>query len=189
FDLVASFPPLPHFERADRNPINRQRLQKRLTLLELEDREVVYRAWEFLAWQRQPAARTDHEMVSMYESFRGATTIPALREMVDFRMTIRTILAAMRRKRRGADPPAKGESWGIGPWVLNIQLNWNHADFRMAGVFPWLPKARELLEASDALGLDRLVLNVEWKWLDSLVFDDDFGFEVVLAYLFQWDIL
>jgi hypothetical protein len=189
YDLIASLPPLPHFAEAGRNPINRQRLGERLTLLEPEDRLIVNRATEFLVWQRQPAERTDREIISMYDHFREAIATPALQEMIDFRMTVRTILAALRRKRRGDEAPGQGAEWGVGPWTLSIRLNWDHPDFRLAGVFPWIPKASELLEAGEALELDRLVLDEEWRWLDSLVFGNEFGFDVVLAYLFKWDIL
>ena len=189
YDLVASLPHLPYFEKAGRNPINRDRLNDRLWMLEPEDRQTVRRAGEFLAWQRQPAARTDEEMAAMYGSFQEESPLPLLRKMAGNRMDQRTIMAALRRKRNGLPKPEKGEIWGVGDWVLAIERNWDAPDFKLASVFPWITEARTLLEAGKALDLDRLLMSEEWKWLDGLAHGNEFSFEALLAYLFKWDIL
>ena len=189
YDLVSSLPPLPYFEKANRNPINRDRLNDRMLLLEPEDQEVIGRAAEFLAWQRQPAARTDKEMVEMYNTFIEDSQQPIFQAMVQNRMHQRTIMAALRRKRKGLPKPEKGEPWGVGPWVLSIEKNWDAPHFKLASVFPWIPEAQNLLDTQKALDLDRLLMAEEWKWLDGLAFVNEFSFEALLAYLFRWDIL
>ena len=189
YDLVSSLPPLPYFEKANRNPINRDRLNDRLLLLEPEDHAVIRQAGEFLAWQRQPAARTDKEMVEMYGRFLEESRLPLLRAMAQNRMNQRTIMAALRRKRKGLPKPEKGEPWGVGPWVFSIEKNWDAPHFKLASVFPWIPEAQILLDTQKALDLDRLLMAEEWKWLDGLMFGNEFSFEALLAYLFKWDIL
>jgi hypothetical protein len=189
YDLISSLPPLPYFEKANRNPINRDRLNDRMLLLEPEDQEIIGSAGEFLAWQRQPAARTDKEMVEMVGRFLEHSPLPMLRAMVENRMNQRTIMAALRRKRRGLPKPEKGEPWGVGPWVLDIEKNWDSPHLKLASVFPWIPEAQVLLDSQKALDLDRLLMAEEWKWLDGLVFGHEFSFEALLAYLFKWDIL
>ena len=56
--LIASLPPLPPFDRAERLPINEDRLAVLLRMLEGEDLAMVERVASFLAWQRQPMERT-----------------------------------------------------------------------------------------------------------------------------------
>jgi hypothetical protein len=189
YDLVSSLPPLPYFERANRNPINRDRLNDRMLMLEPEDQEIIGRAAEFLAWQRQPAARTDKEMVEMYSAFFENSRQSMLRAMVQNRMNLRTVMAALRRKRKGLHKPEKGEPWGVGPWVISIEKNWDAPHFKLASVFTWIPDAQVLLDTQKALDLDRLLMAEEWKWLDGLMFGNEFSFEALLAYLFKWDIL
>lgn len=189
FDLLASLPALPYFEKAERNPINRSRLWERLHMLEPDDLSRVRRAAEFLAWQRQPAARTDAEMVSMYESFIRRTRTPLLREIVEYRMNQRTVLAALRRRRAGRPAPNPGEAWGVGPWALPLRRNWGDPDFQLAAVFRWLPEARSLLDSGNAIELDRLLFRDEWCWLERLELGSEFSTEALLKYLFQWDIL
>jgi len=189
FDLMASLPALPYFEKAERNPLNRSRLWERLRMLEEEDLGRMRRAAEFLAWQHQPVARTDAKMVALYTNFIRRTCTPLLREMVEYRMNQRTVLAALRRRRKGRPAPGPEEVWGAGPWTLALRQNWADPDFKLAAVFPWLPEARSLLEAGNAIELDRLLFRKEWRWLESLAMDSEFSIEALLKYLFQWDIL
>lgn len=189
YDLVSSLPPLPYFEKATRNPINRDRLNDRLMMLEPEDQAVVQQVGKFLAWQRQPAARTDREIAGMYDRFLEESRLPLLHAMVENRMNQRTVMAALRRKRKGLPKPGKGELWGVGSWVLGLERNWDAPHFKLASVFGWIPEVQTLLDAHKALDLDRLLMSEEWKWLDGLECRSEFSFEALLAYLFKWDIL
>ena len=53
---------------------------------------------------------------------------------------------------------------------------------------PWA-EARQFLVDSEPLALQRLLLRVTWGRMELLTRSSIFGFEVVLAYLFKWDIL
>lgn len=188
--LVSSLPALPRFDQAERLPINRERLDTRLRMLEPDDRALVERTASFLAWQRQPVERTDGEVVAV---FKGMSDIGgdyhALMSMVEARMYERTIMAALRRRHRGMGVPAAGELWGVGAWVPHIERNWDQPDFKLAGIFPWIPEARGYLEQGATLELERLLMTVVWNNVDRLPQKDPFDFDVVLAYLFKWDIL
>lgn len=189
YDLVASLPALPYFEDAERNPINRERLRDRLRMLERDDLRTVSRASEFIAWHRQPAGITDAEVVRIAQDFIDSVSSAPLLRMVTYRMDMRTVMAALRRKSRNMERPLYGERWGVGEWTAVIERNWEDPDFKLASVFPWIPAARALMESRDALGLDRLLFGEEWRWVDSLGYGSEFSFEAVLAYLFQWDVL
>jgi hypothetical protein len=112
-----------------------------------------------------------------------------LREFVDFRISQRTALVALRHQRRGLGPPAPGEVWGIGPWVRRIQANWESPDLGLGGVFAWIEEARALLEAGNAVGLERLLMDAVWQHLSRIADRRPFGFEQVLAFVFRWDVV
>jgi hypothetical protein len=50
-------------------------------------------------------------------------------------------------------------------------------------------KAHELQEAGESLELERLLMGLVWDYLDRLTEGRYFTLEVVLAYIFKWDIL
>jgi hypothetical protein len=188
--LLASLPPLPRFDRAERLPINEDRLAVRLRMLEGEDMAMVERVASFLAWQRQPVERTDAQVVTIFkEIVPVASENPSLMAMIEFRMTERTIMAALRRRHRGMSAPTPGEEWGVGSWVQHIERNWEDPDFKLGKILPWVPQARQYLEAGETLALERLLMTLVWQRVDRLTENDPFGFEDVLAYLFKWDIL
>lgn len=189
YTLIASLPRLVRFDRAERLPINPERFDERLRMLEPEDAEVVERAVAFLAWQGQPVARTDGEMVADYERLAEVMDHPALKAMLEFPINLRTIMAALRRRHRGLPAPRTGEPWGVGPLVGHIERNWDEVDFKLAALYPWIPQARALLEAGEALALERLLMSLNWERVDRLAQGNEFGFEAVLAYLFKWDMV
>ena len=78
--LVSSLPALPRFDQAERLPINRERLEARLRMLEPDDFALVERTASFLAWQRQPVERTDGDVVVLFKGMSElAGDYPALR--------------------------------------------------------------------------------------------------------------
>jgi hypothetical protein len=67
--------------------------------------------------------------------------------------------------------------------------NWDDPDFKLAYVFPWVPKARNYLEQGETVELDKHLMNVSWNRAERLAFLEPFGFDSLIAYLFKWDIL
>lgn len=189
YTLIASLPALPYFERARRLPINRERLEGRLSMLAADDRETVRLAVDFLEWQRQPFARTDAEIVARYRRITESVADPALSAMIGFRIELRTAVAALRRRHAGRPPPRPGEPWGAGRFVDHIVRHWAEPDFRLAPVFPWLSEARQKLEEEDRVGLQTLLMSVVWQHLSRLGEDPPFAFDALLVYIFKWDIV
>jgi hypothetical protein len=158
-------------------------------MLEPEDAEVVERAEAFFEWQRQSVTRTDSEMVADYERLAALIEHPALKAMFEFGTNVRTIMAALRRRHRGLPAPTVGEPWGVGPLVRNIVRNWDDPNFKLAGFYPWLPQAREHIEAGEALALEGLLMGLSWDRADRFGQESEFGFQRVLAYRVKWDIV
>jgi hypothetical protein len=189
YTLLASLPPLPRFDRAERLPITRERMQQRLSMLAPEDVELFEYAAAFLAWQRQTATRTDEEMIASFKRMEEHIAHPALQSFFEFPIDQRTIMAALRRRHRGFPGPAPGEPWGVGRYVRHIENNWDDPYFKLSAVYPWIARARTHLEAGETLALERLLKNVLWDYVDRSVQPYDFGFQAILTYIIKWDIL
>jgi hypothetical protein len=190
YDLVASLPRLPHFERAERLPITRLRLDQRLRLLKPMHADQMARAESLVRWRvRSLLGKTDAVQVAEYSALMASPLERELREFVAFRMDQQTLLAALRRKRDGLAPLDGTAAWGVGPWVRHVQRHWDEPDFRLAILHPWLPQAADLLAAGDARGLERLLMDVAWRRLDRCAEQNMFSFEAVFAFFFKWDIL
>lgn len=190
YTLVGSLPHLPHFERAEWLPISRLKLEQRLKMLAPEDAEELARAETLAAWQMTLAKpRTDAAMVARYREAMETTRQPALRDYLEYRLGLQTLVAALRRRKAGLPAPARGELWGVGPWVETILAHWHEPDFHLAVIHRWLPEARQHLDDRNALALERLLMDVVWQKLSRIAESDPFGFEAVFAFVFKWDIL
>ena len=79
YTLIASLPPLPRFDRAERLPITRERLLMRTGMLAPKDAALLEYAAEFLAWKRQTAIRTDAEMIARFNKLEEHISHPDLK--------------------------------------------------------------------------------------------------------------
>jgi hypothetical protein len=190
YTLVTSLPPLPHFERAERLPITRYRLDQRLRMLDTEDAGQLARAEALIGWRpERPFGKGDDETAHQYRALMDQPLHPALAEFVNFRMDQQTIIAALRRRRSKIALPSGGQRWGAGRWVRWIEQHWDDPDFRFGSIVPWVPEVQDYLEAGEAVPLERLLMNVAWQRLNRIAGTDLFGFEAVIGYVFKWDIL
>ncbi len=160
-----------------------------MSMLVQEDAEAARVAMNFLWWERQPIERTDEEVMSFYKQIMTSGLQPTLRTFIQFQMTLRTILAALRRRHRNLPAPSKGMAWGIAPWVGHIERNWDDENFKLSTLLPWLPEVRQLLETEETLELQKFIMNLSWNFLDQLTEGHYFTFDVFLTYLFKWDLL
>lgn len=188
--LVSSLPYLPPFEKAERSPITRLRLEQRLHSLEADDAKQLAIAEALVSWRLSLAKpKTDKEMVLRCRVALQTITQPALREFIEFRMDQQTILAGIRQRQAGFATPELERASGASRWAGFIASHWDDPDFKLAAVYPWIPKARSYLEANDARSLDSLLMNIIWQRLSLIAESNRFGFEAVFAFVFKWDIL
>lgn len=182
--LVTSLPYMPRTFQVERVPISRLRLAERLKLLSHADANVVDQVQQFLQWDRQPTARTDQEVQQEYDRLMGAISNPLVRRIIEYRMDVRTITSALRRRRLGMAAPT-----GVGQWVSHIGSNWDHDDFRLAREHPWILHVLSALAANDPLEVERLLLHATWTEWTRLADGYHFVFESVLLYLSRWEIV
>lgn len=182
--LVASLPYMPRTFDVEHVPISRIRLDQRLTLLDDEDQKVVRQVQAFLLWDRQLPDRSDEDVQREYQRLMAETENPLVLEMINHRIDIRTIVSALRRRRRGLGPPA-----GVGRCVKQLQDNWQHPNFLLARQYPWIPRLREHLQENRPLEVERQLLQATWDYWVKLSDQYYFSFETVLLYLARWEIV
>jgi hypothetical protein len=187
--LVASLPHLPHFLKAERLPINPQRLRWRRGALRPEDAADLDTALDLLHWPRHPMTRSDTQVDAQYRRAMARIHHDELRRFVDEIMGQRSALAALRRKARQLPAPTGDDRCGVGRWDALIRGRWDREDFGLTALFPWLPRARAALAAGQAMELEMMLMEVTWRRASQLAEGDMFGFSAVVAYVFKWDIL
>jgi hypothetical protein len=188
YTVVASLPHLPYFADAERLPLTRLRLEQRLRMLEADEARQVFQA-EFLAgWRQLAGTERGVNIAAKYKSALQNITQPVLREFVEYRLDMQTILAALRIRQAGRDP-GQYPAWGVGRWAKPIETHWESPDFRLGTVHPWVLEAGNYLAAGDAIALDRLLMDTVWRKLSRLGDRNPFGFEAITAFVFKWDIL
>lgn len=185
--LISSLPFHGPLFGAHHTPLSRLRLEQRLRVLEPEDADTLQRLTEILDFIHHSMDLTDAELVRRTQTLEADLSSPLFRDLLRFRMEMRTLLAAARRRHRGETHPEPG--WGYGRWVAHIERNWHEPGFRLERVFPWFIEAERLLRAQDSLGLERLKLAVTWSHLDRAGEGHWFDFEAVVIYVLRWDLI
>ena len=186
YALVASLPRLPHFEQAEYLPISREELLSRLRMLDPLHWRQLEAAIELLRWQKQPRERSDAAIASQYAAAMATITDPNLRELVTYWMGQRLVVMSLRLK-------ALGESLSFEtPWALlplhgKLARHWDDADLGVVALFPWVNQARELIEAQDAMSLERLLIGAVWRRINEIDNRSAFGFERVVSFVFKWE--
>jgi hypothetical protein len=187
--LISSLPYHGSLFGAKRTPLSRIRLRQRQRLLDEADTACLRIVANLLEWSRHAMERRDKDIVA-----RAKAELPKLdnefaRELITWRLELRTAVAALRRRHRGQAAPSGHDRWGYGRWLAHIRRHWSEPHFRLERVYPWLPEAKTLLEGGDALGLERLLLSAVWEHLDRLADGHHFDFEAVLIYALRWDLI
>ncbi|HEY8036820.1 MAG TPA: DUF2764 family protein [Methylobacter sp.] len=189
YTVVASLPHLPYFANVERLPLSRLRLEQRLRMLDADESRQIYEA-EFLVGWRLPAGKLGGgNIATHYKTVLQRISEPVLLEFVEYRLDMQTVIAALRIRQAGRDPGQYPGTWGVGRLVKHIEAHWDAADFRLGTIFPWVQEAGSYLAASDAMALDRLLMDIVWRKLSRLGDRSPFGFEAITAFVFKWDIL
>ena len=59
----------------------------------------------------------------------------------------------------------------------------------MESRFPWLAKAKELLEQEDSYELEKHLLSTEWDYYSRLQADEQYSLSDVWLYAMKWDLV
>jgi len=187
--LVASLPYLPPLFAATQPPMSRERLESRLDMLDDDDRRELTALEDLMRFARLPLDTTDIEVIDRAERVIPAIRSEHLRHVAIWRMEIRTIVAALRRRAAGSSPAKTNERWGYGRWVWHIEQNWTRPDFGLANAVPYVVPFQQLIEQRDALALERAILDTVNNELARVADMHHFDFESVALYVLRWDII
>ena len=187
--LMASLPPLGQLFEAKQTPISLLKLESRLKLLSEKDAILLNQIASLIAWSQQPMERSDPQFIAEAKRFFEEVRNPTLREVVEYRLNLRTIIAALRRRYRGESNPPLGQPWGIGRWVNYIEHHWTEPGFHLEVIFPWVLEANSLLNAKNSVALERLQFEVNWKMLERVGAGHYFDFEAVVLYQMRWSMV
>ncbi len=184
YTLLTSLPALPTRLDVERLPISAARLDERLKMLQPEDAAVVDQLRTFLFQDRHRRDWSDAEVVAQYDRLMQTLDNPVAREIVEFRMDMRTVLSGLRRRRRGLPPPP-----GVGQWTAYVRRQWHQRDFGLSWRFPWIDPVERLLGTDRVLEIHRILLDNAWHHWRRLADEHLFDFEALLLYLARWEIL
>ncbi len=187
--LITSLPFHGPLFGARQTPLSRRRLNLRLRILEEADAQALQDLSSVLEWIHQSMNVTDAELVERSERLAAAWGECFLTDILRFRMEMRTLYTALRRRRRGETSPPPVRRWGFGRWVRHIERYWNEPGFRLQRVYPWINQAERMIEARDSLALERLLLGVIWDYLTRISVGHEFDFEAVVIYVLRWDLI
>ena len=185
YTLIGSLPALPrHFTDAERTPLSELQLRERLRMLEPADAEVIDEMGEFLTWERQPLEKSDEDVIRHFDQFMDSVVNRFARELIQRALTQRTIIAGLRRRRLGLDPPL-----GLEPVRSQIARHWEHPDFRLGAQYPWIADIETELNGDSPLDLEMRKLELMWKNAARLAAHHFFTFEAVVLYLIRWEVI
>lgn len=186
--LLTSLPDHGPLFGARQPPLSRLRLDERLRLLDEEDARTLSELRALLEWAAQDPHASDVQLIAQARARLPGIHNTFARELVSWRLELRTLICALRRRARGLDAPS-GRHWGYGRWLAHLQRHWNEPAFRLERAWPWLPEAARLLEREDVLGLERLLLGAVWTHLERASEGHVFDVEAVLIYVLRWDLI
>jgi len=110
-----------------------------------------------------------------------------LREVARWRLSLRTVIAVLRKRQAGLpfDPAREG----VGPLTSLMVANWSRPDLGLGAVFPWVARLAELLQRERTKDVERFIFRTVWEELSLRGFRHTFDFEAVAFYVLKWDLV
>jgi len=187
--LMASLPPLGDLFGQNQTPLTEIQLRHRLKFLTDQDSKTLSQIEQLVRRSKQPAEWTDAQIVESAKALFDHLSSNTLKQAVEFVVSLRTIVAALRRRKLGENSPPKQTDWGYSPWIQRIERHWTEPDFGLGTVVPWVSKARRLWDDDDSVELERLILVQSWKQFGRLSNGHYFDFAAVVLYVLRWSLI
>ncbi len=186
--LLSSLPYHGPLFGAEQTPLSRIRLDQRLRLLPPDEAECLRTARALVEFAQQDVNRADAAWVVRTKRLLDSMNQEFVRDLVTWRLEVRTLVSALRRRHRGETAP-RDDRWGFGRWLGSIRQHWNEPAFGLERAFPWLPQAKRALDTGAALELERLLGAAAWNHLERRSDGHHFDFEAVVIYVMRWDLI
>jgi hypothetical protein len=187
--LMASLPPLGDLFGQNQTPLTEIQLRHRLRFLTDQDSKTLSQIEQLVRRSKQPAEWTDAQIVGSTKALLHHLRSNTLKQAVEFVVNLRTIVAALRRRKLGENSPPKQSDWGYSPWIKRIERHWTEPDFGLGSAVHWLPEAGRLWDNDDSVELERLILVESWKQFSRLSNGHYFDFAAVVLYVLRWSLI
>ena len=183
YTLIASLPALPaHFD-VERTPVSRPRLRQLLKQLTEQHAETIHRLANFFSWDRQLIAWSNEDIQKRYDELMQDQQ-PVIRRIINHRINVRTIVAALRLRRDGMDPPT-----AVGEMVGTIRRNWSEPTFGLGRRYKWIEPFTERMLKGETVAADRVLFEYTWQKWSRFAAQYTFSFEAVPLYVARWEIV
>ncbi|MGR9052089.1 MAG: DUF2764 family protein [Gammaproteobacteria bacterium] len=187
--LLSSLPLHPiNLFAAQQTPVSRIQLDKRLALLDEDDGRDLARIEALLHWSRigdlDDATHVKQDLAELAE-----IKSPFLKDVVLWRLELRTLMSALRRRRAGETKPPGNGFHGFGVWPRIIEQHWQEKDFGLGQRLPWLAEANSLIEQDKTFELEKLLLNLVWRHYARVGSHHYFDYPAVVVYVLRWDVI
>ena len=188
YTLLTSLPHIDSLFDSKITPISRLQLDRRLSMLSQEDRDTLIKVEQLMHWSHLGEDVDEAALIRLAARLHSELTSETLKELVNWRLDMRTVVAALRRKMRGTQAPSDPQ-WSYGSRYAYIRRNWSNPTLGLQHAFPWIPKVIECLGKQEYLELEKILLEAVWFKLDDLGRKHSFDFEAVIIYLLRWNLV
>ena len=193
YTLLTSLPHIDSLFNSKITPISRIQLDRRLSMLSVADRETLVKVEQLVHWSHLGDDVDEESLINLaqrliQELSGSERDHPDLKELVSWRLDMRTVVAALRRKAQGVQAPTTSR-WSFGSRYAYIRRNWSNPTLGLQHAFPWIPTAIDCLSREDYLTLEKTLLEAVWNKLNELSLKHSSDLEAVVIYLLRWNLV
>lgn len=188
YTLFTSLPSLPMLFEAERLPLSPERLERRLLMLAPEDALLLQEILDLSLWDQQIHQKKEQDLFYKFDTILPKLS-PFLRDVVQWLMDLRTLMAALRKRRKSPEPPHKSELWHLGTWTEHLVRNWSKPTFSLEHRLPWLPELKDAFDKGLSREVEVSLLRLKWSYLSKHAEQHTFYFEAIVCYVLRWHLL
>jgi hypothetical protein len=185
--ILAALPHHGDLFSARRPPVSRIGLERRLALLPDADRCEIAAIEGLLNWDRAQRFASDTAFLDEAEATVARLRSQSVRALVEERLSMRSIVAALRMRAMGALAP-RGR-WGRTPHAWRIERGWERAGFGLGPAQAWVGRVEACMSAGDAMGAEREILGEVWRRLGRAGVRHPSGYVAILIYVLRWNVI
>jgi hypothetical protein len=190
YGIASSLPylkvPEDGYYQIEHMPISYETLKKRLNSLDLEDYEQIKAISDFFRSLHAVMNLTNEQVCDIMAKTAAKLKDPGVKKLYNEIAEVWIVMKALRQRHYDRHQTTLPSAVLLSS---HIRRHWNHPDFSLAGKFPWLPRAKELLEKARFQELELLFAQIIWRIAEQASIMDPFSFNFLFAYAVKWSIL
>ncbi|MDD7805261.1 MAG: DUF2764 family protein [Endozoicomonas sp. (ex Botrylloides leachii)] len=188
YTLLTSLPHIDSLFDSKVTPLSRLQLDRRLSMLSREDMETLVKVEQIMQWSHLDHDVKEEALIKLASQLVNGFNSPCLRELINWRLDMRSVVAALRRITRGEQAPSISR-WSYGTRYAYIRRNWSSPTLGLQSTFPWITDAVACFEKKEHYKLEKILLGTIWSKLNELGANHRFDFEAVIIYVLRWSLV